>query len=65
MKSELMALAGRVRRIVFDVYTFQLHPPRLEQLAQQLGECFDSLKEDIDEFGKFLEALADGSEDGA
>ena len=49
------------RHVVRNVYTFQLHPSRLEQLAQQLGECFNSLKEDIDEFGKFLAALADTS----
>jgi len=52
------------RHVVRNVYTFQLRPPRLEQLAQQLGECFDSLKDDIDEFSKFLEVLADASDDG-
>jgi hypothetical protein len=52
------------RHVVRNVYTFQLRPPRLQQLAQQLGDCFASLKGDIEEFSKFLEILADAPNDG-
>ena len=49
------------RHVVRNVYTFNLHPARLVDLASALRTCYVMLKADIEAFATFLMVL---SEDG-
>ncbi len=48
------------RHLVRNVYTFNLRPDRLEDLASDAVRCFDACKQDMDTFVGFLRALAQG-----
>ncbi|MEZ4528584.1 MAG: hypothetical protein R2941_21940 [Desulfobacterales bacterium] len=47
------------RHVVRNVYTFHLKSSRLQELSQQLRECFLSLRSDLEKFASFLEQLAE------
>lgn len=46
-----------LRHVIRNVYTFNLHPSRLQELVVKLSSCYESLVEDLNCFCNFLEAL--------
>ncbi len=48
------------RHLVRNVYTFNLKPDRLEDLASDGPRCFEVCKQDMENFVNFLRALASG-----
>ncbi|NJL59801.1 MAG: hypothetical protein HC887_09320 [Desulfobacteraceae bacterium] len=49
------------RHLVRNIYTFNLKPSRLSELTLQLRQCYHRVADDLQEFVKFLEQLADRS----
>ena len=47
------------RHVVRNVYTFNLHMPRLHELTKKLSVCFGNVKNDLDDFMKFLQQLSE------
>ncbi len=47
------------RHVVRNVYTFSLKPSRLQELTEQLRECCQSVRSDLEKFMLFLEQLAE------
>lgn len=45
------------RHLVRNVYTFNLRPKRLSYLVDGIRICFMDLRSDLEEFGRFLQAL--------
>ena len=45
------------RHVVRNVYAFNFRPSRLQELVNNLPNCFDSAKEDLLRFSTFLENL--------
>lgn len=45
------------RHVVRNVYTFNLKSSRLQELTQQLRECFRAVQSDLDKFAIFLDQL--------
>ncbi len=48
------------RHVVRNVYTFNLRPARLQELATALPDCYDLLSQDLETFCQLLAAI-DGS----
>jgi hypothetical protein len=46
----------RFRHVVRNVYTFNLHGPRLKELAEGVGDCFTAVSKD--HFIQFLQQLS-------
>ncbi len=51
------------RHIVRNVYTFNLRPARLDELAAGLSACFDAVSHDLTEFAVFLDQVAQADDD--
>lgn len=47
------------RHVVRNVYTFDLQPSRVVDLAEQLPDCFAALKYDIEAFFVFLTSVSE------
>jgi hypothetical protein len=47
------------RHVVRNVYTFNLRPSRVQELAAELRSCYQTVRQDINVFCDFLEHLAD------
>ena len=47
------------RHVVRNVYTFNLHMSRLQELTKNLPDCFGTVKCDLDDFMKFLQQLSE------
>jgi len=45
------------RHLVRNVYTFNLRPERLAELADGANQCFEAVREDLESFTAFLHAL--------
>jgi hypothetical protein len=45
------------RHLVRNVYSFNLRPKRLSDLVDGIRICFMDLRSDLEEFGRFLQAL--------
>ena len=45
------------RHVVRNIYTFNLKSPRIQNLAEQLHDCYLKVKDDLDDFMLFLEKL--------
>ena len=45
------------RHVVRNIYTFNLKSPRIQNLAEQLHDCYLKVKNDLDDFMLFLEKL--------
>ena len=45
------------RHVVRNIYTFNLKSPRIQNLAEQLHDCYLEVKNDLDDFMLFLEKL--------
>jgi hypothetical protein len=45
------------RHVVRNIYTFNLRPSRLQELAQDLRPCYESLLDDLSTFLRFLDRL--------
>ena len=43
--------------LVRNVYTFNLRPKRLSDLVDGMRACFTDVRNDLEEFGRFLQAL--------
>ncbi len=46
------------RHVVRNIYTFELQPERVQALASELPDCYQVFSKDLQEFCRFLEALA-------
>jgi hypothetical protein len=53
------------RHVVRNVYAFNLHPPRLQELVAGLRACFEAVSYDLTDFAAFLELLARSDESPA
>ena len=51
------------RHIVRNVYTFHLHPARLQELTTELCECTRNIKRDLNTFTHFLQQVTDADEE--
>ncbi|MBN2033594.1 MAG: hypothetical protein JW836_09975 [Deltaproteobacteria bacterium] len=49
------------RHLVRNVYTFNLRPKRLSDLVERIRICFMDLRSDLEEFGRFLQALEEST----
>jgi uncharacterized protein CbrC (UPF0167 family) len=47
------------RHVVRNVYTFNFHASRLQELTKGLQRCYNAVTCDLDEFIKFLRELSD------
>jgi len=45
------------RHVVRNIYTFNLRPSRIKELAQDLPSCYESIVHDLSAFTAFLEKL--------
>ncbi len=45
------------RHIVRNVYTFNLRPSRIKELAEDLPACYDAVKQELSAFADFLENI--------
>ncbi len=50
------------RHVVRNVYTFNLNPERLNNLASDADRCFEDCKQDMESFVSFLRALSQKSD---
>jgi hypothetical protein len=46
------------RHLIRNVYTFNLRPERLTELAKALPACYKSVRQDLEDFARFLQALS-------
>ena len=46
------------RHVVRNVYTFSLHPSRLQELVSGIQACYAAVRHDLEEFADFLDSLA-------
>ena len=46
------------RHVVRHVYTFQLKAARVQQLVDDLADCYHAIQRDIETFARFLEKMA-------
>lgn len=53
------------RHVVRNVYTFNLHSSRLQELTNGLQHCYEALACDLDDFIQFLNDLSFDSLDGS
>jgi hypothetical protein len=44
------------RHVVRNMYAFNFRPARLKELVDELPACYKLVKQDLDEFIKFLES---------
>jgi hypothetical protein len=51
------------RHVVRNVYTFNLRPSRVQELAAELHSCYQAVVQDITAFCDFLEQLQSNAED--
>lgn len=49
------------RHVVRNVYAFQLHPPRLEELVAGLRDCMETVSSDLERFQRFLQGLSNST----
>ncbi len=47
------------RHVVRNVYTFDLHPNRVLELAHGVRRCYEALTSDLNAFAEFLDKLMD------
>jgi len=50
------------RHVIRNVYTFNLRPSRVQELATDLPKCFAAVRHDLTRFAVFLRQLADSAE---